>query len=83
MTISAQAVFNKDFPDPTEQAEALLEICQGDMCEAQAIIVTNLKYAQCQTDRLYWSRVEALVSNMTQTVVMSKDTSAERSGGKE
>jgi hypothetical protein len=72
MTIGGPAVFNEDFPDPAQQAEALVEICRGDMCAAQAIIVTNLKYAKCRTDRLYWSRVEAWIANQDQAMVMAK-----------
>jgi hypothetical protein len=56
-----QAVFNDNFPDPAEQAEALLESCQGDVCEAQTIATTNFKYAKYQADQLYWSRVEVLL----------------------
>jgi hypothetical protein len=83
MAIGGQVVFNEEFPDPAEQAEVLLEICQGDICEAQAIVVTNLKYANCHTDRVYWLRVEALISNQYQAMVMGKGTSVEHSGGEE
>ena len=72
MAVDAQAVFHEDFPDPREQAEALLEICQGDISEAQAIAATNLRFSKCQADRIYWSRVEILILNQEQTVVMER-----------
>jgi hypothetical protein len=72
MGIDAQAVFHDDFPDPSEQAEALLEICQGDVCEAQAIADTNLRFSKCQEDRAYWSRVETLILQQNQAVVVER-----------
>ena len=61
MAVDAKAVFHEDFPDPREQAEALLEICQGDVLEAQAIAGTNVRFSRCQDDQTYWSRVESLI----------------------
>jgi predicted lipoprotein len=67
-----QAVFNDNFPDPAEQAEALLETCQGDVCEAQTIATTNFKYAKYQADQLYWSRVEVLLLQQGPAAVMER-----------
>lgn len=72
MAVDAQAVFYEDFPDPAQQAEALLEICQGDVGEAQAIAATNLKFSKYQADRIYWSRVETLIVKQRQAVVMER-----------
>jgi hypothetical protein len=72
MDVDGQPVFNGHFPNPVEQAEALLEICQGDVHEAQAIATTNLKFAKYQADRLYWSRVEALISKQEPEAVMER-----------
>lgn len=72
MVVDVQAAFPEDFPDPAEQAEALLEICQGDMREAHAIAATNLRFSKCQADRTYWSRVEILIMKQQQTVVMER-----------
>jgi hypothetical protein len=72
MGIDGQAVFKEDFPDPAEQAEALLEVCQGDIGEAHGIAATNLKYAKYQADRLYWSRVEALILKQEPNVVLDR-----------
>jgi hypothetical protein len=72
MAVDAQAVFHEDFPDPAQQAEALLEICQGDVWEAQAIAATNLRFSKCQTDRTYWSRVEILILKQEQAVVTER-----------
>ena len=62
MGSAGQAVLKGHFPDPAEQAEALLEICQGDLDEARSIADTNLKFAKCLADRIYWSRVRVLIS---------------------
>lgn len=62
MDVDAQDVLHEDFPDPAAQAEALVEICQGDIDEAQSIANTNLRFAKYQTDRLYWWRVGILIS---------------------
>src|SRR5262249_46768076 len=66
MAVDGQAVFHEDFPDPAEQAEALLETCQGDVCEAQGIAATNLRFSKCPADRIYWSRVETLILRQEQ-----------------
>jgi hypothetical protein len=50
-------VFEADFPVPAEQAEALLEICQGDVVEARRIADTNLEFAEGEEKRRYWSIV--------------------------
>ena len=67
-----QAVFEAHFPDPVEQAEALLEICRGDIHEAEGIAATNLEFAKYQADRIYWSRVRVLISRQEQAVVMER-----------
>jgi hypothetical protein len=72
MAVDGQAVFHENFPDPAEQAEALLEICQGDVREAQAIAATNLRFSGCQTDRIYWSRVETLILKQEHAVVVER-----------
>jgi hypothetical protein len=50
----------------------LLEICQGDIGEAQEIAVTSFKFAKSQEDRLYWTQVEALILKQEPTVVMER-----------
>lgn len=72
MAVDRQAVFHEDFPDPAAQAEALLEICQGDVFEAQTIAATNLRFSKCQADQTYWSRVETLILKQEQTVVTER-----------
>jgi hypothetical protein len=72
MAVDGQAVFHEDFPDPAEQAEALLETCQGDVCEARGIAATNLRFSKCQADRIYWSRVETVILTQEQTAVVAR-----------
>jgi hypothetical protein len=67
-----QAVFEAHFPDPVEQAEALLEICQGDIGEVEGIATTNFEFAKYQADRIYWSRVGVLISRKERAVVMER-----------
>jgi hypothetical protein len=57
----SQPVFKGPFPDPEQQAEALFEICQGDVEEAQGIAAINLKFARSWDDGIYWLRVEGLI----------------------
>jgi hypothetical protein len=59
--VESQPVFKGPFPDPEQQAEALLEICQGDVDEAQRIAATNLKFARSWDDGIYWLRVGGLI----------------------
>jgi hypothetical protein len=70
--LGGQLGFEREFPDPAKQAEALLETCQGNIGEAQGIALTNLKFANYPVDRLYWMRVEALISNQEPAVVMER-----------
>jgi hypothetical protein len=65
-------MFIERFPEPACQAEALLEICQGDIGEAQEVAITNFKFAKCQKDQLYWTRVEDLISKQDSAVVMER-----------
>ena len=65
-------MFIERFPDPADQAEALLETCQGDIGEAEEIAITNFKFAKCQEDQIYWTRVEALISKQDPAVVMER-----------
>jgi len=62
MSIDGQTAFEADFPVPAEQAEALLEICQGDVAEARRIADTNLEFAGGEEMRHYWSTVCACLS---------------------
>ena len=55
-------MFEADFPVPAEQAEALLEICQGDVVEARRIADTNPEFAEGEELLCYWSTVCACLS---------------------
>jgi|HubBroStandDraft_2_1064218.scaffolds.fasta_scaffold1912690_1 hypothetical protein len=70
MLVDDHTLCKGGFPDPGEQAEALLEICQGEIGEAQGIVATNLKFARPPEARLYWSRVEVLISKQEPTAVV-------------
>ena len=62
MSIDCETAFEADFPVPAEQAEALLEICQGDVVEARRIADINLEFAGAEEMRRYWSSVGACLS---------------------
>jgi hypothetical protein len=62
MSIDGQTAFEADFPVPAEQAEALLETCQGNVAEARRIADTNLEFAGGEEMRCYWSSVSACLS---------------------
>ena len=62
MSIDGQTAFDADFPVPAEQAEALLETCQGDVVEARRIAETDLEFAGGLEMRRYWSSVGACLS---------------------
>jgi hypothetical protein len=76
--VDEQALFIGCFPDPAEQAEALLEICQGDIGEALGIAGTNFNFAKSQEDQLYWTRVEALIAKQEPAVVMERLSNNQR-----
>jgi hypothetical protein len=40
--------------------------------EAQEVAITNFKFAKCQKDQLYWTRVEDLISKQDSAVVMER-----------
>jgi hypothetical protein len=67
MNTESQRALEADFPDPAEQAEALLELCEGDICEAELIADTNLKFANDEGERRYWSRVKHSIANQYPT----------------
>jgi hypothetical protein len=62
MSIDGETAFDADFPVLAEQAEALLETCQGDVVEARRIADTNLEFAGGVEMRRYWSSVGACLS---------------------
>lgn len=79
-------MFHEDFPDPAEQAQALLEICEGDVHEAQAIAAMNLEFSKREGDRIYWSRVETFIFNQEQAAIverLEKNTLKRRAGIKQ
>ena len=61
MLIAANALAEGEFPDPAEQAVALLEMCQGDIREARLLASTNVTFARSEGDLHYWSRVTLLI----------------------
>ena len=62
MSINDEYALETNFPNPGEQAEALLEICEGDVREAQSIAATNLRFAGDAKERRYWWCVGALLA---------------------
>jgi hypothetical protein len=73
MSIENQRALEADFPDPAEQAEALLELCEGDICEAELIADTNLKFANDEGERRYWSRVKHEIVKQDSTTASRLD----------
>jgi len=61
MLIDAKGLGEGEFPDPVAQAEALLEMCRGDIHEAQLLASTNITFARNEGDHHYWSRVKLLI----------------------
>lgn len=51
-----------EFPNPEEQADVLMEICEVDVQDAQTIATHNVKFARNERNRDYWSRVKGLIS---------------------
>jgi hypothetical protein len=62
MGIDRQPVIEAEFPDPAEQAVALLEACHGDIREAELFAAINVASARNEGDRHYWSRVKVRIS---------------------
>ena len=67
-----RTVCEKYFPDPAEQADALLEFCEGEIDEARRIAAINHKFARHEADRIYWARVEALISTQERDAVIER-----------
>ena len=62
MSIDGQHEFGGEFPNPAEHAEALLEVCGGDIHEVRIIVAACLKCAKDEKERRYWSRVALVLS---------------------
>lgn len=77
MIMEDQPGYGSDFPNSKEQAEALLDSCEGDIREAQIIAATNLRFATDLRVRQYWSSVEALVSKRDPSSVVSPKVNEE------
>jgi hypothetical protein len=66
MGVDCQPASEAEFPDPAEQAVALLEACHGDIREAEWFAAINVRSARDERDRNYWTRVRLLVSKPDQ-----------------
>ena len=55
MRFEDKSIASPDLPEPAEQAAVLLEIFEGDICEAKAVADTNVRFATTEQDILYWS----------------------------
>jgi hypothetical protein len=62
MTFDLTSMACSSFPDPAEQARAILEICGKDIHDAQSLVAARLKFARSQDDLHYWNQVSALLS---------------------
>jgi hypothetical protein len=67
MTFDLTTMRCSSFPDPAEQARAILDICGKDIHDAQSLVAARLKFARSQEDRHYWDQVGALLSKQAPT----------------
>jgi len=79
MTFELITMGCSSFPDPAEQARAILEICGKDIHDALSLVAANLKYARSQDDRHYWDQVSALISKQSPTADVADRLSEEPS----
>jgi hypothetical protein len=52
MRFEDKSIASPDLPEPAEQAAVLLEIFEGDICEAKAVADTNVRFATTEQDIL-------------------------------
>jgi hypothetical protein len=57
-----QPAIEAHFPNPAEQAVALLQACHGNIREAEWLAAINVESARNEGDRHYWSRVKVLIN---------------------
>lgn len=50
------------FPNPTEHASVLIDVCEGDMHAARTLARDNQDFAQTDSDYRYWQSVEAALT---------------------
>jgi hypothetical protein len=69
-----------DFPDPAEQARAILESCDDNVDAARSLVAARFKFARDIEELRYWCQVEELLSKEASTFNLnaSSDEEAQR-----
>jgi len=80
MSFDSMAVLRSDFPDPVEQARAVLEICDDNIQVARSLVWTQLKLAKNLEEIHYWCKVEKSLSKEASALDLNtlSDEDAER-----
>lgn len=68
MSFDSKAAWRFDFPDPTEQARAILELSNENIQLARSLVWARLKFARDVDEIHYWCQVEKLLSRRASTV---------------
>jgi hypothetical protein len=67
MSFDSVAVLCSDFPDPDEQAKAILEICDENVQIARSLVWTRLRFARTVEEIHYWVQVERVLAKRAST----------------
>ena len=62
MSFDSMAAWCSDFPDPTRQAQVVLEIFEEDIQVARSFVWARLRSARSVDEIHYWCQVERLIS---------------------
>jgi hypothetical protein len=62
MSFDSIPVWCSEFPDPDEQARAILEISDENLQVARSLVWARLKFARKIEEIHYWCQVEKLLS---------------------
>jgi hypothetical protein len=63
MSFHPMAAVRSDFPNPAEQAQAILEISDANIQVARSLVWARIRFATNIDEIRYWVQVERLVSN--------------------
>lgn len=61
MSFDSTAVVCGDFPNPIEQAQAILEASDADVQLARSLVWARIRLAMTVDELLYWCQVDKLV----------------------
>lgn len=77
MSFDSMAEWRFNFPDPAEQARAILEISDENIQIARSLVWARLKFARNVDEIHYWCQVEKLLSRRASTIGLNSASDEE------